>query len=358
MKSTSELFPEMIWMGGPLAQCCNVFNKDVLAIITSEGTVKIGKIENDEFISENKKTVSFNSPCKKYFSLKENHFIWGYGTRDFQIIDINKNTINELIISANGNDMIYSTTPLPFNDLIICIDLVRASWNKNKSNTKTFLYSIASSAITDTLAGFNGILFILKNNKVLYEKFNHPKLNSWKIKSEIKTGEGETNKLTKYLSDTGMLVWQNSYNDKKNIMIGTAHVDDSIKFFTTKWTDDFQDISIEPLTIQVSKDTTMFDRFEFSEDGNWAKTVSRDWKKNSDSDFITFFAVNDTFPQSLSLPVYGGVSSRNGGGCFVETDDWGTVYVDITPEMPGYLVVYKMRDVMDKVIEKTRKLTQ
>ena len=76
------------------------------------------------------------------------------------------------------------------------------------------------------------------------------------------------------------------------------------------------------------------------------------------NDTITFFAINDSFPQSLSVPVYGGLSSMNGGGCFLETADWGTVYIDLSPDKPGYLIVYKMRDVMAKVVEKMRKLVK
>jgi hypothetical protein len=43
-------------------------------------------------------------------------------------------------------------------------------------------------------------------------------------------------------------------------------------------------------------------------------------------------------------------------GGFLETSEGGTVYVDLSHGLEGVLKVYKMRDVMDRIIERAKEM--
>ncbi len=351
-----DITASLIGTGSSVAQCLNVISPDTFAIISGMGNISVVKFEKGAINLSIINDHLFESPCKKYFSLPDDKYLWGFGIRDFQILDLSSGIQQTHLLSHNGNDMIYSTTVVDTTDLKIWIDIVHHSFKKTDSNDISIIFDVIQNKVIDTIYGYGGFIFLLHDNMTLCELFDAPKPTTWKISSEL-IYDQKDNELTKKLSDLGISAYPESYSKKNMLMIGNYNTEDGTNnFASVKWDPSYEDISIQPFTYQQEKDIVLWEQFEISPDGKWAKTVARDYSTEKRTDDITFYAVNDSFPQSLSPPVYGGRSTRDGGGCFVETDDWGTVYVDISPEAPGYLVVYKMSDVMNKVVEKMRNL--
>ncbi|MBN1292666.1 MAG: hypothetical protein JXB48_12570 [Candidatus Latescibacteria bacterium] len=323
-----------------------------LAIASGMGTVTVGNIKNGDFIL-NDYGAQFSYPCKKYYSLRDGSLIWGFGLRDFYIADLVNGTVKEELASHNGNERIVQMDVLDRDKPTLYVEITKTNWGEYIQ--RELVYDPVDKKSIDTINDYKGELFLLPNGNILFEKFNGSLPATWKIGKGFKTGLKD-NLLTDKLNDAKVYVWSISYSYQNNLMIGFNTINDKDIYYVIKWDDNFEDVSIEPFSFQRDPDRYLWDHFEISQDGKWAKTVSKLKKSDQRTDDITFYAVNDSFPQSLSPPVYGGRSTRDGGGCFLETDDWGTVYVDISPEAPGYLAVYKMSDVMNKVVEKMRNL--
>lgn len=348
-----DIFAQLIWTGSSIGQCLQVFDSKTIAVVSGMGTVNVGNIRNAEFTLKDY-SVQFSYPCKKYYSIQNASLLWGFGLRDFYIADLKNGSIKEDLVSHNGNERIIQIDMLDRDQPTVYIDIAKSNWGNNIH--RGLIYDLSIQKTIDTIKDFQGEIFSLQNGKLLIEKFNDDmEPATWKISDSLNGAQSE-NSLTKKLNELGVFVWSTSYSYANNSMIGFNDLRDDMVFFSIFWDDNFEDVSIEPFSFQRDPDRYLWDHFEISPDGKWAKTVSKLKKTDQRTDDITFFVVNDSFPQSLSPPVYGGRSTRDGGGCFVETDDWGTVYVDISPEAPGYLVVYKMSDVMNKVVEKMRNM--
>ena len=349
-----DIYAELLFFGQPISQCLNLQTPSPLAILNTAGNISIGDINNNEFINIDNNT-HFSFSCKRYYSFPNQLLLWGFGLRNFCIVDINTGVVEDFLLSSNGNERIIQVDIIDYKNPKLYIDIAKSTWGK--SIHRGLIFDPLNKNVTDTINNYSGEIFPLPNGDLLFEKFNGSHPPKWQIGNGFNT-EFSNNKLTDKLNDSSLIAWAVSYSYQNNFMIGYNTVNHQMIYYSIKWDNTFDNISIEPFTFQKEANQILWHHFEISPDGKWAKSVARQKEPYTKSDTITFFAINDSFPQSLSLPVYGGVSSRNGGGCFVETDDWGTVYVDITPEMPGHLVVYRMRDVMEKVIEKTQKLAQ
>jgi hypothetical protein len=58
---------------------------------------------------------------------------------------------------------------------------------------------------------------------------------------------------------------------------------------------------------------------------------------------IVFYKVDNAFPNGLSTPIYGGITSEGNKGCFINHDVLGPLYLDIPPS--GDPVIYKLNQI-------------
>jgi hypothetical protein len=143
-------------------------------------------------------------------------------------------------------------------------------------------------------------------------------------------------------------------------MIGRNYVNDKTNLYLIHWKNDYSEQSINRLSFHIPRDRFMSSHFEISHDGKWLKGVSFSQDTDIHDDKIVFYQADVKYPAGLSLGVLGGESNINMWyyGAFVETKQWGQVYIDIHKASEGILLVYKMRDVMEQIVKRAKEMVE
>ncbi len=354
--TSGDIIPEMIYTGIPVVKCLNVLSASRFTIIGEEGSVTLCELEGPRLVKE-RCASGFRPPCREYFSLPNSPFLWGYGVRDLQIYDLERHALQLLGASHCGNDMIVHAFPTDRENLILNVEMYTCALNERGAGYHCILYDARNHRRLGEYDGGSGILFPLSTGTVLRELFRSPENNLWQTGSPV-SGEWTENAFTEELTGLGVAVWPDSYSLIGNLMVGNVRTQDGRTSATAiQWEDEFERIVTAPLTAGDETAWKPGDRFEISPDVKWMKTVSR-IPGSTGTDLITFFGIGRSFPSRFSGPVFGGRTLRTGGGCFIETRDRGTVYLDPSCTMPGYLALYKMSDVAERVDYYSRRRRQ
>jgi hypothetical protein len=178
------------------------------------------------------------------------------------------------------------------------------------------------------------------------------------------------NKLTQAMTENRLFIqaWYNTkcINSKKRILIShkDLHVKDSAdSYISIRWDSVFQYLLVEPMLIQCprSNDGDFSEMWTFSPDGEWLMNKFHEIHKDTKSAFlndwiefdkIVFYHVSPEYPNGISPPVFGGISSKENYGCFVNHSTLGPLYIDLY-HSGNYVLVYKLNQVLE-VLEKRK----
>jgi hypothetical protein len=105
-----------------------------------------------------------------------------------------------------------------------------------------------------------------------------------------------------------------------------------------------EDITIEPILLQMPKEVYMSSLFEFSPDGNWVKTLIEGKNDVLEMNELMFYNVNSNYPQHLSMPILCGYTKDLNPGAFMNHSEWGPCYVELDVDYPDKLFVFKLND--------------
>jgi hypothetical protein len=349
------VFPEVISTGIPIVAVLPTGSDyKTIAISTSGNIYSINSLLKEPYITQIKK-INFKEPCKEYISNPGLPIIYGTGIRDYQIIDLNNHTIESGIVSFNGNEEFFWSYLFKTNKPILLMTLEHTGWNDSDSYEETYLYDFNQKKVEKIVDGYFASMWIQLDEKTFLreemQRGNKPSV--WQIFYDNLNNK-INNKLTDTLNKLYPHVFKNSYNYQKKLLIFKTADSNQTKY-TISWDSLYKDISVVPWTFQKPKEIILGKDFLFSQDGNWLRNTAC---KESDleTDYNVFYHISDAYPASVSIPIFGIESVVGIQGAFLDTPEWGTVYVDLSRGLDGILMVYKMRDVMAKIVERAKEM--
>lgn len=317
------------------------------ACITNSLTFAFASI--DEKLHVTCKIIDENSPGSAYAGVfgadESGRFMWcKSGLREAIMVDSELKKVIRKMASFNGNTFINAFLSIVAKDKFVYCSVNEAE------GPQTF--SVFDFTQDDPVAKIEKLYFcfILKKQEdscliVSYDKKNQ---KTWKNAVLLKTDIAflPDDDLTKELTDRQFQygVHQRAFNFLKNIIIGEMAIDKWPEPFSVRWNADKTDIKIEPIILQCPKPDDFADNWEFSLDGKWCiNKCIRNRETPNEYRAIVFYQVNDSFPNGLSMPIYGGITSEENKGCFINQDVLGPLYLDIPPD--GKPVVYKLNQI-------------
>jgi hypothetical protein len=352
---SNGVFPEVISTGIPIVAILATGSEYKTIAISSSGNIySINSLFKEPYITQIKK-IYFKEPCKEFFSNPSLPIICGTGIRDFQIIDLNNHTLESGIVSCNGNEEFFFSYLFKTTKPIFLMTLEHTGWNDSDSYEETYLYDFNQKKVEKIDDEYFASMWIQLDEKTLLreEMQRENKPSSWKILNEDLEGK-ESNKLTDTLYKYSPDVFKNSYNFQKKLIIFST--DDSIfANCTISWDSLYKDISVVPWTFQEPKEIISGKDYCFSPDGTWLRNTAC-YRSDLETDYNVFYHISDAYPASVSIPIFGIESVVGVQGAFLDTPEWGTVYVDLSRGLDGILMVYKMRDVLAKIVERAKEM--
>jgi hypothetical protein len=265
------------------------------------------------------------------------------GWREAIIIDTESKKVIQKMASYSGNSFIGTFYPVIVKDKFVYV------WVKEAKGPLSF--SVFDFTQNDPVAEIENIdfCFILQNQEDsgLIVSTDSKRVRKWSNailqKKEIvflpddNLTKELTNKQFRYRSV------KKAFNMENRIIIGMG-IDSLLHPFSVRWKQDKTDIKIEPLIVQCPKPDIFGENWEISPDGNWCiNKATRNCNTKNEYEAIVFYKVDNAFPNGLSTPIYGGLTSEDNKGCFINHDVLGPLYLDIPPS--GDPVIYKLNQI-------------
>ena len=356
---TGDIFPEVVSVKIPVLGIYNDRKPSTFIIVSMGGTIYRGHIENGEIKTTLVDSVRIESPCKQLLFDAERQILYGYGVRDFHAIDLNTKQYRKIVVSYKGNDKILFAILLKEPNIQFLIETAYTGWTREQSYSVYTIYDFKNDTIlhsSDKLCS-GGKLYPIGENNLLYQKWNGQNPNEWYF-TDYSLLKKMSNNLTDALSNKDISAMEYCVNLEKQIIVGkfrkTGHP------FIIQWKPDYSDYSIKPFTFHEPKGRSIQNYFEISPDGNWVKGISKSRNFDIRDDKVVFYHADPKYPSGLSLAVHGGESylSQYYPGAFIETKQWGMVYVDIFKGMDGVLFVYKMNDVLAQIVKRAAEMVE
>jgi hypothetical protein len=359
-KMDSDIFPEVVSIKIPALGIYNDREPGRFIIVSMGGSIYRGHFENGEIKTTEIESVRFEAPCKQLFFDAQRQIIYGYGVRDFHAIDLSTKQYRKTIVSFKGNDKILFAALLREEpDIHFLIQTSYTGWTDKDSYDIYTIYDFnKDTAISKSDKFFGGgMLYPIRPNYLLFQKWNNSNPTEWYFTDNTLTKK-ETNDFTKALSAKDIGTWDNDVNLAHQILIGTVRTTGD--YFIIRWSPDYSDFSFNPFTFHKPKDRSIQEHFEISPDGNWVKGISKSTDYDIRDDKVIFYHANEKYPSGLSIAVHGWESylSQYYPGAFVETKEWGMVYIDIFKGMDGVLFVYKMNDVLTQIAQQAKEMVE
>lgn len=346
----------------PVTSILNVASPTNYVLIDLAGQIHTFKIADNKIVTQKNGNCALNRPCNEYFSSCSSHFVWGFGVRDFHVVDLNSHQSKSIVVSHDGNEKIVSANL--FSNSLFFIQNYHTGWSLKESYIEVSHFDFDSNKITFSLKCNGGVFFPINNSDAIWEGFGDTtEPSTWEL-TDFKLQNPLKNSFTDTLTKLDIYVGDDSWNPLSRIMVGRDRKAFNRDFYTysISWDSSFKDISISPLTYQIPKDKCFSDYFQFSLDGKWARvtasqapTIDED---NSNQKFNVFYNIDEKYPQKISLPVFGGKTSENSKGAFIDTPEYGTVYLDISDGLNGIIYMYKMSDVLTQIVKKSAEMVK
>ncbi|MCP4134986.1 MAG: hypothetical protein GY754_28690 [bacterium] len=289
---------------------------------------------------------------QEFFSDSENNLMWMKRGRGFYALDVESKKSGHTVASGDGDQWIHNAFVADPEKKIFFIELASPP-----PDPKTYLlYDLLTDTDVFTSPEYDGVMFPLSSSLLLYcefyEKFGKSMLK-WQV-VDTHFNKQKDNKLTKRLTKMQIYVWAHSktFHFNKRMMFGTGKnpLDKySLIYYTIRWDEKLEDIKIEPIILQLPKKEKgrLGADFVLSHDGNWVKTVLKPHEEGIIPDTLIFYHASGIYPQGLSMPITGGYTNRDNPGAFMDHEEWGPCYVEMDPDVPGKLFIYKLNQGMD-----------
>jgi hypothetical protein len=292
-----------------------------------------------------------------FYSDPPNNVLWITSGRGISSLDIATKKTSEAILSYYGNDNLSPGSYLiPYNKKVIYVNIahIDAYFGGKRPGDNFVLFDYLSNKVDFTSKGFDGGMVAISKDRFLFSESlkdsTGNKSRKWKI-TDKNMEVNEENKLTKKLNEVKIKIeyfQSKSYNLEKRMMFGWKEINDTIQDFVVRWKEGFQDVTVEPIILQVPEGYDCGTHYYFSLSGEWIKTTGSK-KKSVSEDQIIFFHTSDAYPQGLSLGIVGGKTgdASRDNGAFVNHKEWGPLYVDRDPDKLNLLRVYRLNDALN-----------
>lgn len=311
----------------------------------------------DEEGNAKQDTIRHNFPSETMHSTDtdpQHMFMWGFRNRGFYIMDLNTGEYRD-DGADNGSTEIKKIQLIDPEKKTFCISLHDSSKKIEENSKFNVIYDFAKDQILSRSDYYRGYIWPIKNNRFLSCEYIGTGMGSahWYI-SDADFENKVTNKLTKELTKFQIFLWPNSptFNSRRRLLLGTSEISGSLQYFSAQWNEDFSDVTVEPLLIQKMNELWIGDFFQISYNGNWTKSISHKDIPPLNLNRLVLFRSSPGIPQALSQPVFCGFSSENYKGAFMEHSVWGTCYVEVDPQFPDKLFVYKGNDALQWLADK------
>jgi hypothetical protein len=353
--STNQIFPEIVSVNLPIVTIQFTGSQYGVVAITKSGEIYALKSLTTEPFFKKVKSIEFKEPCECYFSSPKFPYICGTGIRDYQILDLNQNTVSTQLISCDGNEKIFISYLFGSRIPMLFLTVEHVGWGQADSYEDTYLYDFNQKNQNKVLSGYySSALFQLSDTLFLRLEIQRNHLpQKWQIfESSIQTTS--TNDLSDTLNKLGFGPYISSVNSSKNMLICEENKE-PFRLFSISWDSHFKNVKVVPWTFQQPKQYIPGKDYCFSQDGNWLRNTAAE-RSNLHSIYNVFYYLSDKYPGNVSIPIFGLEAIEFIPGAFLDTPEWGTVYVDISRGLDGILMVYKMRDVMAKIVERAKEM--
>jgi len=360
-----DIFPEIIKLKLPVLAIFNDREPGTFIIVDIGGGISRASFKNDDITWKEIDSVRFSARCNQLFFDAERQIIYGFGRRDFHAIDLKTKQYRKIITSFDGNDMILFSTLLKEDSIQFLIQTIHTGWTDKDSYEVYSIYDFEKNSTVFSTGRFQGggMLYPIGKNNLLYQKWNRQEPTDWFF-TDNTLSQKITNKFTDELTALSMGVWDHGFNYDKQIFVGFAQYDsagsDREILYMVRWKPDFTDYSIFPFTFHEPEHRSIQEYFEISPDGKWIKGISADDGLEIRENKVAFYHSDTKYPSGLSLAVHGSTSILNWHypGAFVETKQWGMVYIDIFKGLDGLLFIYKMSDVLEQVVLRANEMVE
>ncbi|MCP4136455.1 MAG: hypothetical protein GY754_36135 [bacterium] len=316
--------------------------KNSIGMASAGGKFAILSINKEGIVDH--KIIKENFPPhfgQEYFSDSEHNLMWMKRGRGFYALDIESKKSGHTVASGDGNKWIHNAFVADPKNKIFFIEVVGPPPDPKKFT----LYDLINDRDIFTSPDYEGVMYPLTGNLLLYCEFYERTLLRWQI-IDFNFKKQKGNKLTKRLNKIQIKVWpySKSFHFGKRMMLGTADVIGKLTYFSIRWDEKLEDIKIEPIILQLPKRGVMDSNFVFSSDGNWVKAIILPEDEGLFPPSLVFFHASGIYPQGLSMPIPGGYTREDNPGAFFNHEEWGPCYMEHDPDMRGKLFIYKMND--------------
>jgi hypothetical protein len=355
---TGHIFPEVLNSNVPIVAAFNYNASGSFVVVDFSGLIYAAEIVNGKIKYQIIKNVKFLKPCKQYFFDKEKEIVYGFGTRDFHIVKLLENVHKEVVLSFNGNARIINAVSLKGETSQFLIEVDHVGWSISESYSTYNIYDVENDSIifkSEKMTG--GILYPIGSNKILYQKWNDTLPTEWYF-CDNTLKETTRNKFIDKLNQLDISAWPFSMNYECGRMVGFIMSKSAL--VSICWKSDYSDFSVMPFTFHEPKGRSVRTVFEISPDGKWVKGGSIPDGGSDREEQILFYHVDNKYPSQLSLPIHGTSTNidMKKTSVFVETKEYGPVYLDISRGIEGLVYMYKMNDVLWQITRRAKEMVE
>ena len=353
----NDILPEVITCKIPVIATFNSEKEDELYAISISGAIYETSLNQSKLNSTCIDSVRFSAPCKNYFKSASGTFLYGYGMRDFHVVDIKRKIEKNILVSFHGNESILEVTILNEEKQTFLITVYSQGWTHEDSFCCFVTYDFEANKIVNKSQNcYGGIYHYVSDQKMFFQQWAYAAPPRWFLTDNtmLKLDSNDLSKeLTNYMVET---LYNNiSFEIKK--MIGFFRDKDEKEILSiVQWNDGFKDPKITPFTFQKPKDRYIWTNFQFSLDGKWVKGTSQG--KGDNTSCILFYHSDNKYPGGLSLAIHGSESTQDVNGSFITTKEYGTVYLDISRGMEGLIYMYRMNDVLWQITRRAKEMVE
>jgi hypothetical protein len=272
-------------------------------------------------------------------------FMWcKSGWREAIIIDTESKKVIQKMASYDGNTFISTYYAVVEKDKFVYVSVINAGDSPQLFSVFDFIKDepvaqIGKINFCYILQGSGDSGMIVATDKNKTRTWTNAKLqkNDIVFLPDDELTKVLTEKQFRYRSD------RKAFSFDKRIIIGMG-IGSLLQPFSVRWNPEKTDIKIEPIILQCPKPDIFGENWEISPDGNWCiNKATRNWDTKNEYEAIVFYKVDNAFPNGLSTPIYGGLTSEDNKGCFINHDVLGPLYLDIPPS--GDPVIYKLNQI-------------
>ncbi len=370
-RNMKRLEPVIIESRYEIYEIGEIKKKNCFGTMTENGDFAIGKIGKDGVVSV-EPIVEGYPPKDSYgggFTTDPfGSMMWVIDGREIIVIDADTKKTGKALTSPDGNERIHSIYVVDREKKLLFIDIIIAKGmssgdinneyyliydlNENKIVHKSFIKGTAYPLSPGKLLFWHDVPY-MKGGKKFYKE--------WYSITDLFEKDDVKNELTKKLTKSKIQLdlFSNPVRAQAGKLFGIVEKVDkenytfSIDQLVT-WKENYKDVKINPIVVQIPKKGDFTDSFKLSGDGKWALGRFKYDANIIDVPELIIYHLSDIYPQGVSMPIYCGYSTEGTRGAFVDHEEWGPCYVELCDDFPNKLFVYKLNDGLKVMAENAR----